>query len=358
MAFCFLELPTGYLADRYGNLNCLKAGGIALIAANYLPVWSPTYTGFLAHFLLIALARSLVSGASSAYLYDFLAARGRSADYRRIEGNARAYGLAGKVVFWSAIGYLMKWRLQLPYELTVGAAVISVIFAYRLPAGRVPGTLHAARPTHKLSARWEAGLSILRRSPILPWLMLQGVGIFVLARIAQVNLFQPILGAQAFDLGSYGTVMSAMTIFEAIGSAKPDLLQSMMGRRAPGALNSVYLYTAIMALSLAVIPWLPAAGTVGALCLFSLAAGLSFPVQKQLMNDAIPDSGRRATLLSAESLIDRAVCALVAASIGGFLAHDRLPLFLVLAGLGSLALLGAVAWGMRRYSWVGREGVS
>src|SRR4051812_29927329 len=58
--FCLLEIPTGMLADVCGNLACLRLGAGVLVAANLLPIFWPSYLGFGAHFLLIALARSLI----------------------------------------------------------------------------------------------------------------------------------------------------------------------------------------------------------------------------------------------------------------------------------------------------------
>jgi nitrate/nitrite transporter NarK len=72
IVFCFLEIPTGMAADRWGHRQCLRWGSVVLVVSNCLPIFTPTYPGFLWHFLLIALARSLNSGASSAYLYDYL----------------------------------------------------------------------------------------------------------------------------------------------------------------------------------------------------------------------------------------------------------------------------------------------
>src|SRR5690606_26118452 len=66
IAFCLMEIPTGYLADRWGHRFCMKAGAIIVTLGNLLPIFSPGYEGFLAHFLMVALARSFISGASSA----------------------------------------------------------------------------------------------------------------------------------------------------------------------------------------------------------------------------------------------------------------------------------------------------
>ena len=77
------------------------------------------------------------------------------------------------------------------------------------------------------------------------------------------------------------------------------------------------------------------------LCLFTLsyATGLSFPIQRQLLNDAIVDSSYRATLMSLESIIDRGLCAWSASVIGSYLASGKLSQFLVLSGEVNLGFL-------------------
>lgn len=336
-AFCFMEIPTGLVADLWGCRRCLRLGAATLVIANLLPITSPNYYGFLVHFFLIALSRSFISGASSAYLYEYLQSESQTSEYKQIEGNARAYGLIGKVVCWSAVGALMEWHLTLPYWLTTVSAALSLGFAWKLPDIQNP----IAQPKKSGSS---LGLKPLRslffdlvHSPFLILVMLQGVAIFVLSRICQVNLFQPILGAKSFSVTSYGAIMSLMTIFEAIGSARPAWV-----RRFFSDLNAVFVLTLIIAGTLAVMASMGQVFTVVALCLFSLATGFAFPIQRQLLNDAIVNSANRATLLSVESIIDRAACAVVAPVVGLYLGRGQISNFLIFSGivtLGVVALL-------------------
>jgi hypothetical protein len=337
-----MEIPTGFLADFWGHRICMRAGAAVLTAANLLPVLAPTYDGFLAHFLLIALARSLISGASSAYLYDFLKAQGQVSLYKEAEGKARAYGLVGKVVLWAGIGSAMQWRLELPYWLTALFSAVSIGYAFALPAVAVQtdGASKGART--QVWKQLGPVLSILGRSPALVLIMLQGIALFVLGRIVGVNLFQPVLAAKHFGLGAYGMVMSAMTVFEALGSAYPRAL-----KRWWSDLNAVFVLTVVLGISVGAMAWGGAgfagqASVVFWLCLFSLAFGLAFPIQRQLLNDAIPDSRYRATLLSIESLMDRAVCAWVAAILADMMGAGKMNSFLLASAgmsLGGAAIL-------------------
>ncbi len=335
IVFCFLEIPTGWFADRFGYLRSIRVGAVTLIAANLLPILAVDYAGFLAHFCLIALARSFISGASSAYLYEALQARGDAASYKAIEGAARAYGLVGKVVGWAGVGALMEWHATSPYWLTAVASVLSLVFGAALPklAERAD-----SKPARSAAANTLEAFAALGRSPTLVLLMLQGVAIFVLSRMAQVTLFQPILDSKALPLASHGLVMSAMTLFEAIGSFRPQWARRWLPDRP-----LVTLLTLSLALALGAIPWLGAYATVTALCLFSLAVGWSFPVQKQVMNDAIPDSKYRATLLSIESIVDRGISAIATLLMAGYMARGAMNEYLTDAALATIVAAVLIA---------------
>lgn len=350
IAFCLMEIPTGLVADRWGYRRCLKLGAVLLVFSNLLPVFAPTYWGMLVHFLVIALSRSFISGASSAYLYEALAAEGQGELYKEAEGRARAYGLFGKVLCWAGIGYLMEWHITLPYWLTALNAVLAVGFAWRLPAiaseEKAVGSGADSRSVWFAVREGIQGLGpvlrILGGTPLLVLVMFQGIALFVLARIISVNLFQPILGAKGFELASHGVVMSAITIFEAIGSARPQWIRRMMDD-----LQAVFGLTVIMALSVGVLPWCSRPGVWVALSVFSFAVGISFPIQRQLLNDSIPDSRYRATLISVESILDRAVCAWAALLVGEYASGEKLDQFLLGSAWASVALMGMLVLAMR-----------
>lgn len=357
IAFCLFEIPTGLLADHWGYKKCLTVGSIFLVAANCFPIFFQSYFGLVSHFLLIALSRSLVSGASSAYLYETLHQNGAARSFKTIEGNSRAFGLVAKVACWSGVGTMMKWQLTLPYWISAGFSLLAIYFTYLLP--KFVPLVKKEDPAQKSeSAMLLQVMQIFARTPTLLLLIVQGIGIFVLVRICQVSLFQPILTAKSFNLASFGLVMSIMCCFEALGSF--GLVSKIAARVFRGSFskvfiehknrekNLVYFLTMIMALSLVLIPTSNQILTIIFLCVFSLASGVAYPLQRQLINDHIPDPKYRATLLSVESVVDRGVNAWAALIIGQYLAAGRMDEFLTLSGtitlmaMGSLLFLGFV----------------
>ncbi len=320
LAFCLLDIPTGMIADRFDYRRCLQGGAIILVVANLIPVWQPTFGGFLAQFLLIALAHSLFSGAGSAYLYEYLQRTGNETAYQGAEGSARAWTLIGRIACLPAAGFLTAWWGPSAYVLSAVTCGIAAVIALGFP--RLPGIeSHKVEPVLPALA---GALRSLASSKRLMLLMAQGIAIFTLVRIGQANLFQPILESKHLPLHWFGVLMAATTVFEVAGAARSAVLARF------GQVRVVLALTVLMAVALASVIPLGLAGTMVCLAVFSLASGLAFPVQRKLVNSAITEPARRATLLSVESLADRAVCALVVFIMGGFLARGAMPAFLVL----------------------------
>ncbi|WP_329402312.1 MFS transporter [Streptomyces melanogenes] len=339
VAFCLFEIPTGLIADRIGARNCLRAGAVVMTAANLAPVVSASYTGFLVHFLAIAMGRSLTSGAASAYLYDGLRAEKCDEHYLKAEGTARALGLAAKVVCWPLVGSLMTVAHAAPYVLSAASAAGSLACAVALPrlAGEGDGAVRADGGRRGGAFLRDAG-SALRCVAASPWLalvMVQGVAVFTLSRICQVNLFQPILLDHGIGEASHGGVLAAMTVAEAVASARPQWLSRRLPPVAWVSILSLALAGTLAAMTLGG-PW----AVIALLCLFAAATGFAYPIQRKLVNDAVPADAPRATLLSVESIVDRAVCALAAVAVGAYLSAGRLDALLWHSALATVLLLG------------------
>lgn len=340
VAFCLLEVPTGFLADRISCRTCMILGAVTLTAANLMPVGLPTYVGFMAHFLAIALARSLISGAASAYLYEYLKQRGEGDAYRKIEGDARFWSLAARIVAGAAAAPLMLWSLTLPYWISAVSAGLALVIALAMPAVAPARETPAADAPLKVGYR--SAVFVALRSPRLVLLMLQGVGLFVLSRLLLVNLFQPLLGSRGFAVQAYGPVMGLMMASEAVGSRFAHRIRSVVHDSA-----AVTLMTLVVSGTLVGIAFGGKAVILVAMAMFSLASGLAFPVQKQLLNDAIPEPRLRATLLSCESIIDRGVCAVAVLPLGGLVARGQFSETLTVAAIGTAAFAVLVHIGIK-----------
>lgn len=333
ISFCVLEIPTGFLADRLGHRGCMRLGALLHILTHALPILVPTYGGFLVHWFLFALARSLISGAASAYLYNRLEQLDQLALYKDAEGRARAWSLAAKVLGFGVTDALTAVDPSLPYWGSAAAAVVATVAAWRFPSFQNSPAEQSDEPV-----RLSEAFRQLRHAPRLQIVIAQGVALFTLTRIVQVNLFQPLLLDSGFRLDQLGRIMALNTVFEAVAAGFPRVL-----RRWFTDFQAVFWLTWAMAGCCWALadpgPW----SRVIWLNVFALVTGLSYPIQRQVMNEHIPDSRYRASMLSAESLLDRAVCAWVAFRLGDVVKSGGTGPFLILsAQVSSVACL--VLW--------------
>jgi MFS family permease len=339
LVFCAFELPTGMLADRIGYRAALCLGGVVGAVANVLPALAPHFQGFLWHFVWIALCRSLVSGAASAYLFERLEQEGARALYQREEGRARALSLLGKVIGWSAVGFWVDHSPFLAYWASAGFLLLSAGLAGCLPRLR-PRVISESGTEERITARRSFSERVLALLPPggLLTVLSQGVGLFVLGRIVQVNLYQPILKAHSVPVFAFGVLMSAMTLVEAVGSWYPDRLPGFLASRDSfGRVTRITLATAAL-LPVLVLPMdlpleLRRSFSVGALLIFAWLMGVGYPIQKRVVNEAIASGKSRASFLSLESLLDRGVNAAVAALLGATVTSDPRTVSGVLWGL-------------------------
>lgn len=324
VSFCLLELPTGFIADRLGHRNCMRFGAALHVVTHLLPVMWPTYWGFFWHWFLLALSRSLISGAASAYLYNQLEVLDQVDLYKQSEGRGRAWSLAIKVLGFALTDPLVRIAPSMPYTASALAAAVSTLVALAFPAHL--GTVSEV----KAKPRWTRVIGLLAGHPKMLVIMLQGVALFTLTRIVQVNLFQPLLLAQGFT-SQFGLILAVNTLFEALGAANPSLFRRRI---------SDFWVLFWLTLAMGLCCWgLARPGSWNCLFwlnLFAIITGLAYPIQRFVMNEHIPDSDYRASLLSAESLMDRGVCAWVAHLLGLALASQSVPAFLQGAALASL----------------------
>ncbi|MGE0617047.1 MAG: MFS transporter [Bacteriovoracia bacterium] len=355
VVFCFLEFPTGYFADRYGYKRSLQVASLMLVLGNLMPYgcvygWISPYAGMLASYLGIALARSFSSGATAAYLYEYLKGQGRAAEFKRVEGNARAYSLVGRTLVIPFAGLMMNWHLPLPYGITAVNAVVAGLAASWLPALPVAAPIAGAGPTAARFSRVTAAWLTLWRTPRLGLIMLQGIALFLLPRLVQLYLFQPLLQVKGLKVEVFGAIMSGMMLAEAVGSAQ------LLRRRQEGptpvlqsarATGTILIYTTVICFSLVAAAYFEGWRCLASLGVFSFTVGRAFPIQAQLLNDAIPDSGLRASLLSVNAIFERGGASIVAYLAGQYVAAQATLGFLAVASLLTWALvlvIGGTKW--------------
>ena len=354
--FCFVEIPTGLFADRFGNKLSMIVGSFVCAMSHAAPLLFPTSTGFLGQFLCLALGRSLVSGAASSWLYISLQKHGALERYTFLEGRARSVALMVRVFAWTVAGYLHAANPLMNYGLSAFCALAAmfIMMSFREDnAEEARVDVVSPRPT---TPKLWTQLSYLRKGvrPEFLALILQGVGLFLMVRLVEVNLFQPLLKWKLFPIQSFGIILAAMSICEALGSnTSGSLWFSNVSRTFKSPAVTVAILASLMAFSLGNLSFAPQWGVLSLMFLFAFMTGLCFPLQKKLIQSQIDDNQVRASLLSLESLVDRGLCALILLPVGYYVEAKQFSLlFVTLATISILIIL----CGTLSFTWLSTKG--
>lgn len=112
-----LQLPTGYIADKFGNKFAIVFGAALTSVSPLFYIFMPNFTGGLLASLLFFGGYAFQSGAIEAFIHDTLVALRRENDYSKIMGKAQRYGLIGNVVLISLVPATYAINHNLPFIL-------------------------------------------------------------------------------------------------------------------------------------------------------------------------------------------------------------------------------------------------
>jgi hypothetical protein len=284
LALIALEIPTGWLADRFGYRTSLVVGSAVQVAGMLWCSLGGGVAGLIVATLLIAAGDAFRSGADEALLYRSCAAVGREADFQRIDARTRAVergALVALVLTGGAIvhrwGFVTGWIAE--------TALCGVGLVIALLMTEPPRATERRRDHHQSSTRHRMALGAMT-ALVLPAALL--------STAASVTSFLTQTTGTAGAAGM-SVMVAAITLAEAMGAA--------VAVRMPAAATATQWKLAAVGL-LAVIassgaPW---ALEVAALALACLD-GVAHPLRAAAIQRAAAE-GWRATAASAASACD------------------------------------------------------
>jgi MFS family permease len=332
LAMVVFELPWGWLADRVGRRPVLVAGPLLLGAAFFL--LGRTEDALACHVLMavVGAGHALISGADSAWLYDYLAAGGRRADALHEETVAHRWRLLG-VSAVDAAGGLVAHAFGTTAAFDASALVMLAAagLAARLPESRPAPEVHLRpRPSRALAAL---------RAPGVGWVLAWYLAVFVLLRVG-FQLYQPtLLAAGAEDLRLHGLVLAALNLAAGLSAFLVLRVFSALGERRTAGFVLLLLAVAFLGLATGSAPVL-----LAFFVLQQVAFGFLQPVGRTALNQRIPGP-ERASLLSVQSLLARLAFGvlLFAAPWGAAFTSGLSRTYLLLGGASLLCAALAVA---------------
>lgn len=298
-----LEVPTGAWADRLGRRRSMGLGALLMAVASIGYYFAPSFLALAFCEIAFAAGLTLTSGADSAYLYDQLKAVGRTSEYLRRESAASAAKYVGLGIAAAAGGVLAQVRSpDATFLVTAGTSAAAFGLTFFFPATNRRGQNPSATPeTPGLMARIREGLGTIRHSPAICWMLLYSALLFTLI-ILSGTLFQPVLKNQGFNMLGIGLAFAGLNFVGAAAALRVGRINWARWEEPilwvlPLLLVVCYLFMGLLGPVM----------VVGLMFAHFVVTGVYSPVVKTLINQEMPDSGARATVLSTESAIKRLV---------------------------------------------------
>jgi hypothetical protein len=147
-------------------------------------------------------------------------------------------------------------------------------------------------------------LGDLSRNRRLLWIMGYSAVAFTLLKVT-IDLYQPYLDSRGFSLTGRGFVFAGIHVLAALVATRASALRRRFGEDA-----LVWGVMGMLAVSFLLLVKVSGALVLVLLAVQAVASGLYSPLVKPMINREIRDSGRRATVLSIESIMRRAAMGL------------------------------------------------
>jgi MFS family permease len=330
------EVPTGAVADRFGRRTSILMGALVLSGAIVFYAVAPSFIWLAGAYFVWAIARTLESGADSAFVYDSLAAVDRQPDFAQIIGRAQAFWLAGALSA-SLIGAPLAALIGLQPVILMGAcsslAAAAIAFTFKEP----PRTGEQERlpylETMKVAMRFTLRTPQVSLTATL-FAVFLGLGFTV------YTFFQPLLRENDVPLAAFALFTTPPQLVAVLGSLLAYRVAAQLKER-----NFFIVAGAGISLTIIFIGILPGLLVFALFPVFRMFTSMFNPIALYYVNTRTPQH-IRATVVSVTSMAEGLFLAFLGPPIGYLADSTSLSTAFVVVGL-SVAVLGGinlVAW--------------
>ena len=286
------DVPSGYLADRWGRRNTLILGAFVLVLG-YIALFFAT--GFWSAVFaqgVIGGGIAFVSGTNSAFLYDSLLSQGRESEYRKREGFRFALQLYSCALASVAGGYLYMIDHHLPLMIEIVMMLTGVGVAFLLIE---PSRHQHIEEHHPLRDIRDTLIYVLHGHREIAGIVLLMVIVFSTTKICMWGI-QAYADALKIPETYNGWIISAVMLCGALsGHFGHKILPNLRGEQALQGL------IVLLVIALLVAGFSMSFVGIIALGLEAFVYGFGLPRTQETINNLV-DSNRRATILSTANL--------------------------------------------------------
>lgn len=332
-----MEIPTGYLSDRWGRVNTAIAGSLLRLIGMLGYCMGHSFFAFAGAEIFLAIGASCHSGTLDALTYDTLASLKKTDSYRKVIGHQRSLFFGAEAVAAALAGVLAVINLRLAFGVTVVAFSCALVASFLLS--------EPDRHTMQQERHWDSIKRIAvttAKSPVLRGVIL----LYSLIATLGLSLFwftQPYQTEAGLPLLFFGIVHTCVVGAGAIASRFAYTFERFVSDRL--LLLSIVLITTLgfVLLGSMVTLWM-----LPCFIVVRMAWSVVMPVTTDIGNSVI-EARDRATVLSIKAFGHRLLFTCVAPLLGYMTGIIDLRLAILITGItgGALAALVLLCtWGI------------
>lgn len=215
------EVPSGYIADRFGYKKIIQAGLICLILSCIGNITLHSIFAFISWGIIWGIGIAFLSGADEAWYYNFL----KNLDMESEYGNNISQILAA-IQFISAIALILSSTIfvmdeRLPYIFNTLFFVIALGASFRLSEKREKRKDKSKEGLHNISV-----LRVLNGNNI--FFVLTEV-VFIAVTIFTFEMYQPQMTECNIPISTFGLIYFCFTIITGFGSRAYGIVKNKKG---------------------------------------------------------------------------------------------------------------------------------
>ena len=283
------EVPTGYIADRFGRKTSRLLGRAAAFISSIVMISGSNFWHFALGIVFTSLSYNLESGAGDALIYDSMVECGQEDGYMKVRGRQEICYQAARLVSLIGGGLIATYSYVLAYIITAAIHLASFLFSFsfREPdVGRTQGRIKFfGHIVDSFRVVWE-------HKGIIKYIFyIEGFSLFWTTLFFY---FQNFLKSKGYIEFQIGLVLAASVVAGLLASTVAYRIEKRLGER-----KLILTATPIAILLFSMIAFTNMESL--ALILLSGMEAILFVVFSDYINRQIP-SRQRATILSFESM--------------------------------------------------------
>lgn len=222
-----LEIPTGWLSDRYGYSLILKVSSISrIIALITLIIFNDFYLLFISE-MFFSLAGSAQSGADTALFYESLIKSDKKEEYTNIKGKIRGRGSLIRIGTRLIAPVMFAYSPKLPFiiSLFIYIVITALTMRYTDPSKPIMKTKVKEKNNEKNKVVKDRILEIIIKNKT--FILYSLLSAFVLVSVSNYSQYLgPFLEERGLNIKWLGVVMASASLGDYLGTKSIKYLKT------------------------------------------------------------------------------------------------------------------------------------